>query len=166
MREPPGVSPQVVISHPKPGTTCHAGQVGNITTPEQGYLDHKQQRPPRTLEWKYALNLMAGLRGGAVSYERGPPVGGTLKVWAMPQPRRGFGTHTECLTSDHDPYTVSHTWARHHEGVAHPLLGHFPPALFRHTARNSKLQNQHPKPQTLNTGPYTLKSEIWMRSTI
>ena len=148
MRKPPDFSAQVVISPHKPGTTRHSGQVGNITTPEQGYLDHKQQRPPRTLEWEYALNPMAGLRGGAVSYERGPPVVGTLKVWAMPQPRRGFGTHTEFLTSDHDPWTVSHTWARHHEGIAH-LAGTLSPGIV--PTHCEKIQMPDPTSQTPNS---------------
>jgi len=37
----------------------------------QGYLAHKKQRPPRTLQQGYAWGPMAVLRGGAVSYERG-----------------------------------------------------------------------------------------------
>ena len=40
----------------------------------QGYLDHKKQRPLRTLPLEYALDPMAALREGALSYERGSPV--------------------------------------------------------------------------------------------
>jgi len=41
----------------------------------QGHLAHKKQRPPRTLQYDYAQDFMAVLRGGgAGSYERGTPV--------------------------------------------------------------------------------------------
>jgi len=40
----------------------------------QGYLAHKKQRPPRTLQWDYAYGPMAVLVGENVSYERGTPV--------------------------------------------------------------------------------------------
>ena len=40
----------------------------------QGYLAHKKQRFPRTLEQDYAWGSMVVLRGGAVSYERGTPL--------------------------------------------------------------------------------------------
>jgi len=40
----------------------------------QGYLAHKKQRPPRTLQQQYAWGSMAALGGGAVSCERGTPV--------------------------------------------------------------------------------------------
>ena len=40
----------------------------------QGYLAHKKQRPPRTLQQEYAQGPMVVLRGGAVSYQRGTPV--------------------------------------------------------------------------------------------
>ena len=35
----------------------------------QGYLAHKKQRPPRTLQQEYTQGPMAVLGGGAVSYE-------------------------------------------------------------------------------------------------
>jgi hypothetical protein len=40
----------------------------------QGYLAHKKQRPPRTLQEDYAQGHMVVLGGVAVSYERGTPV--------------------------------------------------------------------------------------------
>ena len=40
----------------------------------QGYLAHKKQQPPRTLQKDYAQGHMVALRWGAVSYERGTPV--------------------------------------------------------------------------------------------
>ena len=39
-----------------------------------GYLAHKEQRPPRTLQEDYAQHPTVVLGGGAVSYERGTPV--------------------------------------------------------------------------------------------
>ena len=40
----------------------------------EGYLAHKKQRPPRTLQQQYAYGPMATLGGGAVVCERGTPV--------------------------------------------------------------------------------------------
>ena len=40
-----------------------------------GYLVHKKQNPPRTLQQDYAQDPTVVLGGGAVSYERGTPVG-------------------------------------------------------------------------------------------
>ena len=39
-----------------------------------GYVAHKKQRPPRTLQKDYALGPMVVLGGGAASYERNSPV--------------------------------------------------------------------------------------------
>ena len=39
----------------------------------QGYLAHKKQRPPRTLQKDVAWDPMVVLGWGAVSYERGTP---------------------------------------------------------------------------------------------
>ena len=39
----------------------------------QGYLAHKKQRPPSTLQYDYTQGPMVVLGGGAVSYERGTP---------------------------------------------------------------------------------------------
>ena len=40
----------------------------------QGYLAHKKQRPPGTLQQDYAQDPMVVIGGGAVSYERGARV--------------------------------------------------------------------------------------------
>ena len=40
----------------------------------QGYLDHKKQRPPMTLQREYAQGPLAALTGVVVSYERSTPV--------------------------------------------------------------------------------------------
>ena len=45
----------------------------------QGYLAHKKQRLPRTLQKNYAHGHMEVLGGRAVSYERGAPV----RVYAL-----------------------------------------------------------------------------------
>ena len=44
-----------------------------------GYLAHKKQRPPRTLQWEYAYCPMVVPGGEAVSYGRGTPVGLTVE---------------------------------------------------------------------------------------
>jgi hypothetical protein len=41
----------------------------------RGYLAHRKQRPPRTLQKDCAKGPMVILGGGVVSYERGTPVG-------------------------------------------------------------------------------------------
>ena len=41
----------------------------------EGYLTYKKTPPPRTLQETYAYGPSAVLGGGAVSYERGTPVG-------------------------------------------------------------------------------------------
>ena len=43
-------------------------------TDVQGYLAHKKERPPGTLQWEYAEGPMVVIGGGAVSYEWGTPV--------------------------------------------------------------------------------------------
>ena len=40
----------------------------------QGYLAHKKERPPRTLQQDYVWGPTVVQGGGAVSYERGTPV--------------------------------------------------------------------------------------------
>ena len=56
----------------------------------QGYLAHKKQRPPRTLQKDYAWGPMVTLGGGAVSYGRGTPVQDSqdqilvLTLWCKP----------------------------------------------------------------------------------
>jgi hypothetical protein len=42
----------------------------------QGYLAHKKQHPPRTLQEDYAEGPMVVLGGGAASYKRGNVVQG------------------------------------------------------------------------------------------
>ena len=44
------------------------------TSPLQGYLAHKNERPSRTLHKEYARGPLVVLGGDAVSYERGTPV--------------------------------------------------------------------------------------------
>ena len=45
-----------------------------MATALQGYLAHKQQRQPSTLQYDYIYVPVVVLGGGAVSYERGYPV--------------------------------------------------------------------------------------------
>jgi len=40
-----------------------------------GYLARKKDPPPRTLQYDYTYGRILVLGGGAVSYERGTPVG-------------------------------------------------------------------------------------------
>ena len=46
----------------------------------QGYLADQKQRPPRTLQYDYAQGPTEALWGGAVSYERGTPVGDFRRI--------------------------------------------------------------------------------------
>jgi hypothetical protein len=46
---------------------------------EQGYVADQKQHPPRTLQYDYAESPFVVPRGGVVSYERGNPVGWTLR---------------------------------------------------------------------------------------
>ena len=68
----------------------------------QGYLAHKNQRPPRTLHWDYAWGPTVVLGGGAVSYERGTPVSSmpfintqeTVILWGSNKHKTAFGFTT------------------------------------------------------------------------
>ena len=47
----------------------------SVDTLLHGYLAHKEQRPPRTLQQDYAQGPTVVLWGLTISYERGTPVG-------------------------------------------------------------------------------------------
>ena len=52
----------------------------------EGYLTHKKQRPPRTLQKDYTEGSMVVLGGGAVSYERGTPARIFEVIYMGPSP--------------------------------------------------------------------------------
>jgi len=55
----------------------------------QGYLAHKKQRPPRTVQQEYAQGPMVVLWGGAVYYERVLCYLAHKEPRAPPLPRQG-----------------------------------------------------------------------------
>ena len=67
-----------------------------------GYLAHKKQRPPRTLQKDYAQGPMEALGRGAVSYERCTPVR-LVKGLGFRNSVYGLGL------SNPKPQTVGHT---------------------------------------------------------
>ena len=58
----------------------------------QGNLARKKQRPPTTLQQEYAQGPMVVLGGGAVSSERGTPVGASAQTASSPVPAQGRGS--------------------------------------------------------------------------
>ena len=63
----------------------HALQAGGMHGGIQGYLAHKKLSPARTLLQDYAWGPTVVLGGGAVSYERGTPVGAHKRVHQCPR---------------------------------------------------------------------------------
>ena len=77
----------------------------------QGYLAHKKQRPPRTLQKDHAYGPRSGLGGWTVSYERDypaeatrNPAGSLLEGVSSHRVKPPFGVVTGCQSLDVSSY--------------------------------------------------------------
>ena len=80
-----------------------------------GYLAHKKQHPPMTLQKEYAKGPMQALVGGGVSYERGTPVEEGVLFSEGGQGGSG-GAHTWTGAPSSGPWRPSRTHT--HPGAA------------------------------------------------